>query len=169
MRQTLFVAYSAIYCPGQYSDVPRDPPQWENPCPEPPELPRHPAPAAEPDKGWTAPQVMALSVVAALGVIVALTTSLRVPVLPSGIAMILLSRVSAKLSQRFGRQGTLALGAGIIGVGFLGRIVFTDSLTEVIVFTTVAGAGTGIAHAAMPSLILQAAPASEPAAAPTGR
>ena len=85
--------------------------------------------------------------------------------LPSGVAMILLSPVSAKLSLRFGPKITLALGAAVIAVGFLGRIVFTGSFTEVVVFTTVAGAGTGIAYAAMPSLVLRAAPASELAAA----
>jgi MFS family permease len=85
--------------------------------------------------------------------------------LPSGVAMILLSPVSAKLSQRFGPKITLALGAAVIAVGFLGRIVFTGALWEIIAFTTVAGAGTGIAYAAMPSLVLRAAPASELAAA----
>lgn len=85
--------------------------------------------------------------------------------LPSGIAMILLSPVSAKLSVRFGPKVTLALGSGVIAVGFLGRILFTGSLWEVVVFTTVAGAGTGIAYAAMPSLVLRAAPSSELAAA----
>lgn len=85
--------------------------------------------------------------------------------LPSGVAMILLSPVSAKLSARFGPKVTLALGAAVIAVGFLGRILFTGSFTEVVVFTTVAGAGTGIAYAAMPSLVLRAAPASELAAA----
>ena len=85
--------------------------------------------------------------------------------LPSGIAMILLSPVSAKLSLRFGPKITLALGASVIALGFLGRIVFTSSFTEVVVFTTLAGAGTGIAYAAMPSLVLRAAPASELAAA----
>lgn len=85
--------------------------------------------------------------------------------LPSGVAMILLSPVSAQLSLRVGPKITLALGAAVIAVGFLARIVFTGSLWEVVLWTTVAGAGTGIAYAAMPSLIMAAAPASELAAA----
>jgi MFS family permease len=84
---------------------------------------------------------------------------------PSGIAMLLLSPVSAKLSERFGPKVTLALGAVIIALGFLSRIVFTGSYLQVVIGTTIAGAGTGIAYAAMPSLILRGAPADELAAA----
>jgi MFS family permease len=84
---------------------------------------------------------------------------------PSGIAMLLLSPVSAKLSERFGPKIALALGATIIALGFLSRIVFTGSYLQIVIGTTIAGAGTGIAYAAMPSLILRGAPASELAAA----
>jgi MFS family permease len=44
-------------------------------------------------------------------------------------------------------------------------MIFTDHLWEVIVFTTLTGAGTGIAYAAMPGLIIRAAPRSELASA----
>ncbi|SDE42486.1 Major Facilitator Superfamily protein [Blastococcus fimeti] len=85
--------------------------------------------------------------------------------LPSGLAMLALSPVSALLSARLGPKITLAIGAAVVALGFLGRIVFTGSFTEIVIWTTVAGAGTGIAYAAMPSLILRAAPADELAAA----
>ena len=84
---------------------------------------------------------------------------------PSGIAMLLLSPVSAALSQRFGPKIALALGAVVIALGFLSRIVFTGSYLQIVIGTTIAGAGTGIAYAAMPSLVLRGAPASELAAA----
>jgi len=84
---------------------------------------------------------------------------------PSGIAMLLLSPVSAKLSERFGPKVALALGAAVIALGFLSRIVFTGSYAQIVIGTTIAGAGTGIAYAAMPSLVLRGAPASELAAA----
>ena len=84
---------------------------------------------------------------------------------PSGLAMLLLSPVSARLSARFGPKVTLALGAGIVAAGFVVRIVLVAHLWEIVVGTSVAGAGTGIAYAAMPSLILRAAPRSELAAA----
>jgi MFS family permease len=85
--------------------------------------------------------------------------------LPSGLAMLALSPVSAMLSSRFGPKITLALGGGIIALGFVSRIVFVGSFTEIVLGTTIVGAGTGIAYAAMPSLILQAAPSDELAAA----
>jgi MFS family permease len=81
--------------------------------------------------------------------------------LPGGIAMLLLSPVSAKLKPRT----ALIVGALIIAVGFATRIVLTGHLWEVVLGATIAGAGTGIAYAAMPGLIMHATPWSELAAA----
>jgi MFS family permease len=85
--------------------------------------------------------------------------------LPSGLAMLALSPVSAVLSARFGPKVTLAIGGAIIALGFASRIVFVDSFAQIVIGTTIVGAGTGIAYAAMPSLILRAAPSDELAAA----
>lgn len=85
--------------------------------------------------------------------------------LPSGLFMLLLSLASPRISARFGPKVTLAIGALVVGLGFLERIVLTGQLWQVLLGTTLAGAGTGIAYAAMPSLILLAAPRSELAAA----
>lgn len=85
--------------------------------------------------------------------------------LPSGVMMLLLSPVSARLTARHGPKITLALGASIVALGFLFRIVFVDSYFEILLGTTIAGAGTGIAYAAMPSLILLGAKQSQLAAA----
>lgn len=85
--------------------------------------------------------------------------------LPSGVAMLLLSPVSARITQRFGPKFALALGAVVVAVGFLARIVFTAHLWEIVLWTTIAGAGTGIAYAAMPGLVLRATPRHELAAA----
>jgi len=81
--------------------------------------------------------------------------------LPGGIAMLLLSPVSAKLRPRT----ALIIGATVIAAGLLTRIVLTDHLWQVILGATIAGAGTGIAYAAMPGLIMHATPRSELAAA----
>lgn len=81
--------------------------------------------------------------------------------LPGGIAMLLLSPVSAKLQPRI----ALIVGSLIVGAGFVSRMVLTDHLWQVILGATIAGAGTGIAYAAMPGLIIHAAPRSELAAA----
>ncbi|GAA2470584.1 MFS transporter [Terrabacter carboxydivorans] len=85
--------------------------------------------------------------------------------LPSGIAMILFSPVAARLIGSWGAPRTLALGAVVVALGWLMRIVWTGSLTEVIVGTTVVGVGTGIGYAAIPSLVNEHSPSSEIAAA----
>lgn len=85
--------------------------------------------------------------------------------LPSGVAMLLLSPVSARLTNRHGPRLTLALGASIVAVGFLMRIVLVDEFWMILLGTTVAGAGTGIAYAAMPSIIMRNADPRELAAA----
>ncbi len=85
--------------------------------------------------------------------------------LPGGIAMLLLSPVAAKLIARRGAPQTLALGALVVAVGFLMRITIHDSLWQVIVGSTIIGAGTGIGYAAMPSLINAHTPPDEMGAA----
>jgi cyanate permease len=52
-----------------------------------------------------------------------------------------------------------------MGVGWFMRIVATGSLWEIVVGTTIVGAGTGIGYAAMPTLINRNTPRSELAAA----
>jgi MFS family permease len=85
--------------------------------------------------------------------------------LPSGLAQLALSPVSALISRRFGPKITLCTGALVVAAGFVMRIVLTGQLWEIVLGTTVAGAGIGIAFAAMPALIALGAPHSEIAAA----
>jgi MFS family permease len=85
--------------------------------------------------------------------------------LPSGLGQLALSPVSAVMTRRFGPKITLATGALVVAAGFILRIVLTGQLWEIIAGTTVAGAGTGIAYAAMPALISLGAPHAELAAA----
>jgi MFS family permease len=85
--------------------------------------------------------------------------------LPSGIAMLLLAPVAATLIARRGAPQTLALGAMVIAAGWFGRIVFTDQLWQVFLFTTIVGMGTGIGYAAIPSIINTHTPGSELASA----
>ncbi|WP_033338218.1 MFS transporter [Catenuloplanes japonicus] len=81
--------------------------------------------------------------------------------LPGGLIMLVLSPFSARIPART----ALIVGSSIIAGGFLSRIWLTGSLWEVVLGATIAGAGTGIAYAAMPGLIIHAAPRSELAAA----
>jgi hypothetical protein len=76
-----------------------------------------------------------------------------------------LSPVSAKISALAGPKVALALGAAVVAAGFLLRIFLVAHLWEVVADTAITGAGTGIAYAAMPSLILRSAPRAELAAA----
>lgn len=85
--------------------------------------------------------------------------------LPSGLAMLVFSPVAARLIVSRGAPQTLALGAGVVALGWGSRIVFTDSLWHVVVGATVVGIGTGIGYAAIPSLINSYTPASEIGAA----
>ncbi|ADP78577.1 MFS transporter [Pseudofrankia inefficax] len=86
-------------------------------------------------------------------------------VLPSGIGMLLLAPVSARLVAWRGAGQTLALGAIIVAAGWVVRILVTGALWEIIVGTTVVGIGTGVGYAAMPSLINNFTPPAEIAAA----
>ena len=85
--------------------------------------------------------------------------------LPSGLAQLALSPVSALISRRFGPKITLCSGSLVVATGFAIRIVATAHLWEIMAGTTIAGAGIGIAYAAMPALIALGAPHSELAAA----
>lgn len=85
--------------------------------------------------------------------------------LPSGLAMLVLSDVTAKIIARVGGARTLALGAAILAVGWLMRIALTSDLWMVIVGSAVVGIGAAIGYAAMPSLINEHTAPSEIAAA----
>jgi len=84
--------------------------------------------------------------------------------LPSGLAMLLLSPVAARLIERGGADRTLALGAAVVAIGWMMRILVHESLWQVVVGTTVVGVGTGLGYAAIPSLINEHSPATEIAA-----
>jgi MFS family permease len=85
--------------------------------------------------------------------------------LPSGLAMLALSPVSAMMTRRCGPKITLCTGSSLVAAGFIIRIALAGHLWEIIAGTTITGAGTGIAYASMPALIALGAPPSALAAA----
>ncbi|WP_345631007.1 MFS transporter [Rugosimonospora acidiphila] len=85
--------------------------------------------------------------------------------LPSGLLMLALAPVAARLIGLWGAHRTLALGALIVAAGWLMRVVATGSVWEVVIGSTIIGGGTGIGYAAMPTLINRNTPVSEIAAA----
>lgn len=85
--------------------------------------------------------------------------------LPSAVVMVLLSPVAARVILRFGGRTALMLGAGIMAVAFLFRmLVHSDALT-VMIGSGLVGVGVAFAFASMPSLITASVPRAQIAAA----
>ena len=84
---------------------------------------------------------------------------------PGGIVMMLLSPVSAWITGRFGGRVTLITGTTVIAIGYLTGALLMGSVWQIVLAATIIGAGTGIAYAAMPALIMGAVPISETGAA----
>ncbi|CAM5392080.1 MFS transporter [Streptomyces purpurascens] len=85
--------------------------------------------------------------------------------LPSGVVMLLLSPVSARISAARGPRVTLALGAAVIAAGYAVRIADSRDLWMIIAGATVVATGTTLAYSALPTLILRAVPAGQTASA----
>ncbi|WP_036725555.1 MFS transporter [Patulibacter minatonensis] len=85
--------------------------------------------------------------------------------LPSGLLMLALAPVAAKLIARVGPAYVLAAAGAILAVGLVYRIVAVDALWQVVVGASIIGAGTGIGYAALPSLIDRHTPREQLAAA----
>ncbi|MFJ3800053.1 MFS transporter [Streptomyces sp. NPDC090088] len=85
--------------------------------------------------------------------------------LPSGLAMVALSPVSARISAACGPKTTLALASVLLAVGYVVRLFTNRSLGLIIAGSTVVAAGTAIAYSALPALVIRAVPLAETGAA----
>lgn len=85
--------------------------------------------------------------------------------LPQGILMVLMSPVAAWLIRVYGPRAMLIAGAIVIAVGFVIRAFLHGSVLEVIVASAICSAGTAVAFAAMPTLIMRSVPITETASA----
>ncbi|MEU8703819.1 MFS transporter [Streptomyces sp. NPDC048565] len=85
--------------------------------------------------------------------------------LPSGVAMVALSPVSARISAKHGPKTSLALAAVIIAIGYVVRYFTSHTLWTIIAGATVVAAGTAIAYSALPALVMRGVPVSETGAA----
>jgi len=85
--------------------------------------------------------------------------------MPLGLVMFFTSPLAARLSNRRGPRVSLILGAGIIAVTFALGTVLNTEVWHVILISTLVGFGVGFAYAAMPTLIMNAVPPGETAAA----
>lgn len=84
---------------------------------------------------------------------------------PSGLVMMLLSPVSAKITRRRGPRTSLMIGAGVISIGYLVSTVLLHNAFEIMLAGVIVSAGVGVAYAAMPALIMGSVPISETASA----
>ncbi|MFC4334756.1 MFS transporter [Salininema proteolyticum] len=84
---------------------------------------------------------------------------------PSGLVMMAMSPVSAKITNSRGPKTTLMVGAVVVACAYSLGIVMMGSLWQLVVVSATMGAGIGISYGAMPALIMGATPVEETAAA----
>jgi MFS family permease len=84
---------------------------------------------------------------------------------PSGLVMMATAPLSARISRTKGPKVTLMAGAVVVAVGYGIGIVMMSAIWQLVLISSVIGAGIGIAYGAMPALIMAAVPISETAAA----
>lgn len=84
---------------------------------------------------------------------------------PIGIAMLMFSPLSARLSAARGAQTTLLAGSVILALANLMQALLLDSVTAVIAVLTITATGTALAYSAMPAIIMAETPETETAAA----
>jgi MFS family permease len=84
---------------------------------------------------------------------------------PGGLAMVVLAPVSAGITRRSGAKTTLIVGCAAMAAGYVARVFLTGAVWQVVLGATAVSAGTAIAYAAMPTLIMRAVPITETASA----
>jgi MFS family permease len=92
-------------------------------------------------------------------------TDAGLAMVPAGLAQVLLAPMSGAFLNRWGGKPLLIAGATLMGTFYLGRLAFSETVTQVVVGSTLVGVGTALAFAATPVLIMSAVPITETAAA----
>lgn len=80
---------------------------------------------------------------------------------PGGLMMMAFAPVSSGLINSVGARITLAVGATVVGGGYIVALALMEAPWQLMVASMVASAGVGIGYAAMPTLILDNVPAAE--------
>lgn len=73
--------------------------------------------------------------------------------LPSGLLMLVLAPISARLISAYSPEVALMAGALVVSLGWVLRIFVSGSIWQVVIGTSVVGIGTGVGYAAMPALV----------------
>lgn len=84
---------------------------------------------------------------------------------PGGIMMMIFAPVSGTMINNLGPKLTLAIGAGVLGIGYLTAFFLMNAPWQLAVASIIASAGVGIGYAAMPTLVMGAVPLTEAGAA----
>ncbi|MER5390281.1 MFS transporter [Saccharopolyspora sp. NPDC002686] len=84
---------------------------------------------------------------------------------PNGLIMMAMAPVSARISQTRGPKVTLMVGALVVAVGYGSSLLMLSSIWQLMIASSIIGAGVGLAYGAMPALVMAAVPVSETAAA----
>lgn len=84
---------------------------------------------------------------------------------PTGLFMMAASQLGARLIDRSGPKMALLTGISVLGAAYLVGLAALHAPWQLAIFSALAGTGVGLAYAAMPTLIIDAVPASETAAA----
>lgn len=84
---------------------------------------------------------------------------------PGGLMMLVFAPVSAGLITNLGAKKTLMTGATVLGFGYVVALFLMDAPWQLLIASCIASAGVGIGYAAMPTLVLDNAPAAEAGAA----
>jgi len=80
---------------------------------------------------------------------------------PGGLMMLAFAPVASYLMRTFGAKYALALGAAVLGCGYLLSFFLMSAPWQVLVASLICSAGVGIGYAAMPTLIMDAVPMNE--------
>ncbi len=110
------------------------------------------------------PQLLELPLATGVGLGLSLLVASLV-LMPSGLVMMIISPAAARLSERFGAQSLLAAGSVLLLASYMLSLVLMTQWWHILLVNVVIGLGIGLGYAAMPTLIMQAVPATETAAA----
>jgi MFS family permease len=112
----------------------------------------------------TLPQLLELPTSSGVGLGLSLLAASLVLV-PSGLVMMAMAPVAARLNRRFGGKALLVGGAGAIIVAYALALFASTEVWQILLLNSIIGVGIGLGYAAMPILIMHAVPATETGAA----
>ncbi|NDZ97486.1 MFS transporter [Streptomyces sp. SID6673] len=84
---------------------------------------------------------------------------------PGGLMMLVFAPVSGTLINKIGAKPTMAIGACVLGLGYLGAFLLMNAPWQLALASLICSAGVGVGYAAMPTLIMSSVPMHEAGAA----